>query len=102
MDANELVNLEAENAERLNDLIRGKHGIAVQLQPGTFELIQITTYLEHLLVLCDHEGSEDSLYKAKIAFAEKTSDLLTSLELQARRAKITNPGSVVEGKFPQQ
>jgi hypothetical protein len=97
----ELANLEKDNGKRLNDLMTGRHGIAVQLQPGTFELLQITTYLERLLVLCDHEGSTHSLQNAKLAFAEKAAEVITQLESQARKAKFTNPGSVVNGNFPQ-
>lgn len=86
----ELANLEKENAERIDALIRK----GVQLQPGTFELIQITTYLEFLI-----QRLEDpyTLERAKMAFAEKASEVITQLESAARRAKFMAPPN---GKHP--
>lgn len=89
-DATEIANLEKENGERLNALIAGKAGVPVQLQPGTFELLQITTYLEHLLRVCDHEGTDFTLMEAKLDFCQKASSAIDKFEQQARKAALTN------------
>ena len=83
----ELANLEKDNARRLDALTK----LGVALQPGTFELIQITSYLEYLL---DVSFGPDCVLDAKMKFAEKAASVITQLETASRRAKIVN------GNFP--
>ena len=85
----ELENLEKDNARRVNAL----QTQGVGLQPGTFELIQITTYLEYLI---DVGFGSDCVLDAKTMFAERAAAVITQLETASRKAKIVN------GNFPGQ
>lgn len=78
----ELANLEKDNARRLDALTK----LGVTLQPGTFELIQITTYLEYLL----NSFGPDCVLDAKMKFAEKAAAVITQLETASRKAQIVN------------
>jgi hypothetical protein len=80
----ELANLEAENARRLDDLNRS----GVDLEPGTFELMQITVYLESMMLWT---VGEKGLQQAKLAFAEKASVAIDKLEqAAAKKARFGN------------
>ena len=80
----ELANIEAENGERINALLKS----GIQLQPGTFELIQLAGYLESLIRA---NGGEEALCNAKLANADRISELITELERMARKSKIVAP-----------
>jgi hypothetical protein len=81
----EIATLDEENGKRFADLAAGRYGPPVQLQPGTFELLKLTVYVERIL---EHLGS-DLLDQAKLDFANHVSEALDKLEEASRRAKFT-------------
>ena len=78
--------LEAENNQRLMDLMAGKVGLPVQLPPGALETMRLTVYVEHLLDAL----SPTCLNDAKRQYATKLSDMLGQIEEQSRQARITH------------
>ena len=90
----ELANLDAENAQRMADILSGKVGLPIQLPPGTFEHMKSATYLEYLI---EHLLSTADLVQAKLRFADVVSSSIDSLEEQSRKAKLSAYNKILNG-----
>ena len=79
--------LDAQNNERVGDLLGGRYG-PVAIQPGLFEQLKLITYMEEML----NFWSSQALSKAKRVYAERAADTLDRFEAEVRRGALTRGG----------
>ena len=75
--------LEADNNQRLVDLMQGKHGLPVQFPPGSLDTMRVGMYVE---VLLEDRGILD---RAREKYQSALAEQLDEIEVKAREARLT-------------
>lgn len=79
--------LDASNEQRLQRLVTGGLGMAIQIQPGLFENMRTMTYLDAII---DHLGVGDA---ARRKYSETAANVLDMFEAQVRMQVIQTGGT---------